>query len=217
MRRTLICWITLGSVALAAPSALEQLRRQVTEQERQIRRLEVENERLRYMLTEAEFHSGDPLYGTQASGKTGIPEKVSDEDEIHVVATGDTLSRIAASHGVDVADIARLNDLSDPSMIHPGQKLRLPAAGPSSAAIAEAPAPAKGPVKGPAMVLPAKPSRPASHHAIRAGENLYRVSLRYGVDLGELMSANPGVDPHRLSIGQKIRIPDAGPMLAGGS
>jgi 2',3'-cyclic-nucleotide 2'-phosphodiesterase/3'-nucleotidase len=51
-------------------------------------------------------------------------------------------------------------------------------------------------------------------HAVRSGENLYRISLRYGVDLDALFAANPGIDPHKLRIGQPVVIPRAEPLLA---
>ncbi|SDC04084.1 3D (Asp-Asp-Asp) domain-containing protein [Melghirimyces thermohalophilus] len=42
------------------------------------------------------------------------------------VQEGDTLYRISRTHGVDVEQIAQLNDVEDPSLIQVGQKLRIP-------------------------------------------------------------------------------------------
>ena len=47
----------------------------------------------------------------------------------HVVARGDTLYRIAHANNVKVSDLAKWNDLSDPSHIVVGKELRLSAPG----------------------------------------------------------------------------------------
>jgi peptidoglycan hydrolase-like protein with peptidoglycan-binding domain len=46
----------------------------------------------------------------------------------HIVRAGDTLSGIAAQHGVELAKVIEANpQVRDPDMIHPGQAIRLPA------------------------------------------------------------------------------------------
>jgi len=42
------------------------------------------------------------------------------------VKFGDTLSSIAAHFGVTVASIQKLNGITDPSLIHPGDVLQIP-------------------------------------------------------------------------------------------
>lgn len=42
------------------------------------------------------------------------------------VRPGDTFSGIAARHGVDWREMARLNKVDDPDLIYPGQVFRLP-------------------------------------------------------------------------------------------
>lgn len=44
-------------------------------------------------------------------------------------------------------------------------------------------------------------------HTIAAGDTLGKLASRYGVSLDAILKANPGVDPQRLQIGQKINIP----------
>jgi len=46
--------------------------------------------------------------------------------KIHTVVSGDTLSSIAAKHGVDMSAIQDLNGISDPSKIRIGQRIRIP-------------------------------------------------------------------------------------------
>lgn len=198
MKWILLCWVALATMAAALPDTLSDLRRQVNEQERQIRQLETENARLRYMLTEMDHHVGDPVAGAKVSGRpgNGVGSK-PDPGEFHVVARGETLSKIATKRQVDLDTLVALNRLDDPSSIHPGQRLRLPE---RSVATAQTPPSTSG----------------SSSHTIQAGENLYRISLRYGVDLDELMAANPSIDPFKLRVGQQVRIPQEKGMLAGG-
>lgn len=47
------------------------------------------------------------------------------EKGTHTVRRGETLYGIAWQHGLDHRKLARWNDLDDPSLIHPGQRLRL--------------------------------------------------------------------------------------------
>lgn len=197
MKWMFLLWITLAVVADASPASLSNLQRQVAEQERQIVQLEVENSRLRYMLTESNHYYGDPLYGTEVSGRPGGgPETEPDTEEIHIVNEGDTLSEIAAARGVELESLATLNKLSDPATIRPGQRLRLPESLPTT-------------VENPPLQNP-------QHHIVASGENLYRISLRYEVELEELLAANPAVDPRKLRIGQQVLIPRPATMLAGG-
>jgi len=44
-------------------------------------------------------------------------------------------------------------------------------------------------------------------HVVASGETLSHIAQRYGVPLAEVLSANDGVDPRRLRIGMRIRIP----------
>ncbi len=45
---------------------------------------------------------------------------------IHVVVRGETLIRIASRYGIAVDDIVAANDIEDPSLILPGQRLLIP-------------------------------------------------------------------------------------------
>jgi LysM repeat protein len=45
-----------------------------------------------------------------------------------------------------------------------------------------------------------------SFYTIQAGDTLDTVAARYGTTVDQLLALNPGVDPHTLRIGQKIRV-----------
>lgn len=46
-------------------------------------------------------------------------------------------------------------------------------------------------------------------HVLRPGENLYRISLHYGVPVERVIRANRLRDVHALAVGQRLRIPGA--------
>lgn len=48
------------------------------------------------------------------------------ENEIYIVKRGDTLSAIARSYNTTVAELVKLNNIKNPNLIHPGQKIKLP-------------------------------------------------------------------------------------------
>lgn len=47
----------------------------------------------------------------------------------------------------------------------------------------------------------------AGTHTVQAGDNLFRIALRYGVDMNQLASANSISDPRRIFVGQVLIIP----------
>ncbi|GAB4513086.1 MAG: hypothetical protein OHK0046_13500 [Anaerolineae bacterium] len=47
-------------------------------------------------------------------------------------------------------------------------------------------------------------------HVVSAGENLFRISLRYNVSLASLQSANNIANPNLIFVGQRLTIPGAG-------
>lgn len=51
------------------------------------------------------------------------------------------------------------------------------------------------------------PIRTTNRYVIQAGDTFYDLSRRFNISLADLLSANPGVDPRRLLIGQTIILP----------
>lgn len=62
----------------------------------------------------------------------------------------------------------------------------------------------------PAPEPPAEPTQASTGetiHTVQAGENLYRIGLRYGFTAEELAAYNGITNPDRIDVGQQIRIP----------
>ncbi len=51
------------------------------------------------------------------------------------------------------------------------------------------------------------------NHTIRAGDTLYRLAERYGTSLRAVITANPGLDPTKLQIGDKVVVPLPFPVV----
>jgi len=128
-----------------------------------------------------------------APTETAVPEATEERtgETIHVVVAGDTLTNLAQQYGVTVEEIAAANNLSNVHSLEIGQELVIPAPG--------------GETTTPATEEP--PATEERVHVVQAGENLYRIGLRYGFTIDELAVYNNIANPNRLEVGQQIRIP----------
>ena len=119
----------------------------------------------------------------------------------HVVRWGETLFCIARAYGVDPWAIASYNGIVNPNHIHPGQVLAIPSvyatipSGP--VCVAQPPYPSPTPVCGTCNYT----------HTIVSGENLYRISLYYGVSMWRIAACNSIYDLNYIRSGDTLCIP----------
>ncbi|MBP8256812.1 MAG: LysM peptidoglycan-binding domain-containing protein [Opitutaceae bacterium] len=115
----------------------------------------------------------------------------------HVVKSGETLGQIARLHGTTVNTLKRMNKLSG-DIVRPGKVLLLPEGSVSS--MDSTPA---------AKVAPSTATRGSSpvKHAVQPNETLGAIARRYGITVGELVTANNIQDPSRIRFGQELIIP----------
>ena len=109
--------------------------------------------------------------------------------KIYTVKKGDTLSGIAAKHGVTVQDLLQHNPgIQNPDVIDVGMKIKIPAA--------------KTP----------PPSGDWMHqHKVVQGDTLWKLSKAWGVPLADLIKANPQLkNPNVLMTGEIVNIPKPG-------
>jgi murein DD-endopeptidase MepM/ murein hydrolase activator NlpD len=110
----------------------------------------------------------------------GVGQAQEDGDvTIHVVQRGETLFRIAQSHGVTIMDLARMNSLVNPSDIKVGQRLLVPREPVAMAAV------------------------PATH-TIRPGETLRSIANFYNVAIEDLIRLNEIANPNAIYVGQVL-------------
>lgn len=107
----------------------------------------------------------------------------------HTVQAGETLFSISALYGVPVADIQAANNIADPNNLTVGTVLTIPA--PGTAPVATTP-----PTGGGETV-----------HIVQAGENLFRIGMKYGFTAQELATYNGIPNVNVIYVGQQIKIP----------
>jgi LysM repeat protein len=105
----------------------------------------------------------------------------------YIVRPGDTLFRIAIQHNTTTNALAAANGIADINLIRAGQQLIIPGVA--------APPP------------PSAPLPPPATYMVRAGDNLYRISLRFGVPMQRLSEANNIINPNLIFAGQILIIP----------
>lgn len=140
-----------------------------------------------------------------------------DSHQIKVVA-GDTLYTIARRYGATVEEVAKMNNMSAPYSLRVGQTLRVPGNGDIVASAASVEAAARQPsapaskTETPAPARSAPPPTPARVQlqtvTVGAGDTLYSISRKYSVPVNDLAVMNDLVAPFRLTVGQKLRVPN---------
>ena len=115
----------------------------------------------------------------------------NDSPDVYRVRSGDTLSEIAAAHGVSLPSLLRANpQILHPDMIHPGQAVNIPSGRSGGAEAA-----------------------PATY-TVQRGDTLSRIGERFGVDWRILAQVNGLSDPDLIRPGQRLQL---GAADSGGS
>jgi N-acetylmuramoyl-L-alanine amidase len=105
----------------------------------------------------------------------------------YLVRRGDTLSGIAAEHGVSVSAIAAANGITDLHRIIAGRWLKIPGRGGASA-----------------------PAARSAVHVVKQGETLSGIAARNGLSVAALAGANGIRDVHMIRIGDRLNVPVSG-------
>ncbi|WP_419815596.1 phage tail tip lysozyme [Glacieibacterium sp.] len=113
----------------------------------------------------------------------------SDGGRGYIVKPGDTLSGIAASHGVSLAALEKANpNILHPDLIRPGQHVSIPS-GDGGA--------------------------PASY-TVQRGDTLSGIAARYGLDTNALARSNHLANPNLIVTGQTLRLDGKASVSGGG-
>ena len=115
----------------------------------------------------------------------------------YTVAKGDTLSNIAQKFNIRMYDIMGLNELQNVNRLSVGQKLNIPA----SASAAEQASSSTS--------VAQTTERKDIVYYVQKGDTLWRIAQQYEVSLKSITSANSISENSRLSVGQKLVIPNA--------
>ena len=138
----------------------------------------------------------DLIYAGQV---LSIPGKDGSAGVTHVVASGDTLNRLAARYNASVSRIVSANSLSNPDLIRVGQKLVIPGgsgAGGSATDISD---------------------RTGQYHVVRRGETVEAIAKQYkGVSADDIVRAN-GIVKGMIYTGSALYLSGPGYVAAGSS
>ena len=105
----------------------------------------------------------------------------------YTVRRGNTLSQIARAYGVTVSHIVELNNIQNPNLIYPGQKLRITDSTNTTLNLVNQ-------------------TGNYSSYTVRRGDSLWRIARRYGVSVNYLASINNIQNPNLIYPGQVLRI-----------
>jgi LysM repeat protein len=133
-----------------------------------------------------------------ATGQAAVAEP-ADTGGSYTVKRGDTLTRIAARHGVTVDALMRANGLAGGQYIHAGQRLTIPGAASAAAA--------SSPVK-------EAPGATATSdtHIVGAGESLGEIAARFDTTVTALARLNGIANPSAIYTGQVLRLSESAPV-----
>lgn len=125
----------------------------------------------------------------------------------YTVESGDSLFAIALQYDTTVTEILAQNPTLEDENIFPGEILWIPDCDPS---LTEAEMTATAIVTSTSQPTPTPPlqARVANRHTVVAGDNLFQISLRYGVSMEAIIELNQLDNPDALSIGQELLIPE---------
>lgn len=141
-----------------------------------------------------QFDSNSTLagVGTQSGSQTVAPNRPAVVDGVYVVQRGDTLSGIAARHGVTVAQLREWNQMSENSVLLANSRLKVSAA---AAARANNSSDAR-----------AITTTRADSYTVQAGDTLTGVAAKHGLTVAQLASYNNLETNAGLLRGQKLSL-----------
>ncbi|HEY4616464.1 MAG TPA: LysM peptidoglycan-binding domain-containing protein [Citricoccus sp.] len=170
--------LMLGSAVVAAPAAADVPRQALAP--RSATPVNIEAAQVR--LASASLASSVPAAFTAPTTTRASRSAAS-----YTVKSGDTLYGIATRHGIGLSALLQANGLSQTSVIHPGQTLKL-----SGSASSGSTAGASGTT--------------VTTHTVKSGDTLYGIATRHGIGLSALLQANGLSESSIIHPGQTLKL-----------
>lgn len=123
--------------------------------------------------------------------KVIIPADVqASQAATYTIQAGDTFYLISQKYKVDLAQLMKLNNATESTILYIGQKIQIPQ--PASTASAS---------------TSTQPVTTYSDYTVKAGDTLWSIADKFGIPMTELLSANNMTESTWLNIGDVIKIP----------
>jgi LysM repeat protein len=135
---------------------------------------------------------------TPVAAQPATPVSNNQTGNRYVVQPGDTLSNIASRFNTTVGTLVQINGITNPNRIFVGQSITLPGSTTTAPATPQ-PTTQAQPTQAPANT--------PQTYVVQPGDNLYRISLRFGVSLADLASRNNITNYNFIFVGQVLAIP----------
>ncbi len=154
--------------------------------------------------------SGDPSAPVAtAPVATPTPSASATGGKTYEMQPGDTLTKIAADHGVTIVALQQANNITDPTKLRAGTMLTIPEGGaaPAVAPVAIQPAAPTATPTEESVAAAAKIKDSGTVYTVVKGDNPVKIAKKLHVPYADLMALNGNPDPRKLQIGQKFKIP----------
>ncbi len=150
------------------------------------------------------IHAGNQLTIPPAGGGVAPAPAPAQEQQqptgttTYTVQRGDSLATIAAQFNTTYIELARINGIANPDILHVGQVLQVPAP-------AGTPAPADSGTAAPA----AQPT--TGTYTVQRGDSLATIAAQFNINYFDLARLNGITNPDVLRVGQVLQVPGAPP------
>lgn len=160
----------------------------------------ISNPSLIYVGQRLLIPSGSSGSAQEAEPTASPASPVGAASDSYVVQRGDTLSEIAQTHGLSIAQLMELNDLTRSNFVWVGQQLLV---SPRLLRAPQTAAPEAG-----------QPALTGSTYVVRPGDTLSHIAQSLGVTTEALQAANALPNAGHVRVGQRLRIPQGGESAA---
>lgn len=148
----------------------------------------------KYNVSLNDLYNANPKYKSNSNIYVGdIIQIPSAGASTYTVQKNDTPWIISNKLGVSLNELLKINNLKEGQHIYPGQTLLIPRAGGGSSSNT--------------IQSSSKPTVTYKNHTVVKGDDMWKISIQYGIPFQELLKLNGITENHILKIGDQIKIP----------
>lgn len=122
------------------------------------------------------------------STNSTVPSKETRQlgEIVYTVRRGNTLSQIALSYNVSVSELVEINNIANPNLIYPGEKIR----------ITNSDSNELNPIDNSSDV----------YYIVKPGDTLYGIARKFGISINYILDNNYIANPNLIYVGQRIKV-----------